>query len=463
MVFHGIPFLHLFLAVLVLFFGIPARLWRTRKLVLLAASLWFYGSWSPPFLLLLLATVAVDYGAALRMEGATAGGRKAWLTLSLVSNFGSLGFFKYAGFFAGSVSGMVGLPPPVFSFLESVVLPLGISFYTLQSVSYTIDVYRGAEKPYRNFADFLLFVSFFPQLVAGPILRSGEFLPQLAEPKRFDPDRVRRGLAVFVIGLAKKVLLADTLALFVDPVFADPAAHTGLSLLLSLYAFAFQIYFDFSGYSDMAVGLAGILGFDLVENFRHPYAATSIADFWRRWHLSLSRWLRDYLYIPLGGSRGGEWRTYRNLMATMLLGGLWHGAAWTFVIWGGYHGLLLAIQRFFFKDRAVKPGALRVAAVLGTFHLVLVGWFLFRIGNLGAARVFIEGLLHQWEPVTGNELKMIFVVAALYLLHGLSAWKGARAWFVARTPCAQGAAAAAVFALIICMRNAAKEFIYFQF
>lgn len=463
MLFHSIPFLCLFLPVLALYFGVPSEWWKFRRAVLLLASYVFYASWNPPFLLLLWATTFLDYWAGLRIADGSPAARKRWLVASLGLNLVTLAFFKYSNFLAGNLSWAIELPPPFQRFLQSIVLPLGISFYTLQSMSYTIDMYRRTHPPCRSFFDFQLFVSFFPQLVAGPILRADEFLPQLAIPKKFDAERVRVGTALFFVGLAKKVLGADPLAGFVDPVFADPASFSPLSLLLGVYAFAFQIYFDFSGYTDMGIGLAKILGFELVENFRHPYVATSIVDFWRRWHLSLSRWLRDYLYISLGGNRQGEWQTYGNLMLTMLLGGLWHGASWTFVLWGGYHGLLLAIEKRFFPAVKVDGIFRRAAAVLVTFHLVLVGWFLFRIRDLTTAGTYLSGLMNGWGPVAPSEIKGILVLAFFFLLHALSGARNLRTWFATTSPVLQGAVCAGVLAVLACLRNETQEFIYFQF
>lgn len=320
---------------------------RYQNLFLLAASYVFYAWWDYRFLALLLFSTVWDYflGAALILAP-TPARRKLLLILSLVGNLGLLGFFKYFGFFVTSAAHLLellGFQPhlPVLHIL----LPAGISFYTFQSMSYVIDLYRGKIAPARSFLDFALALTFFPHLVAGPIQRADTLLRQIELPRLLTWNHFRTGLLLMLLGYFKKCAIADSLAPFVDRIFLHPERCSSFLLLLGLYFFAFQIYADFSGYTDIARGVSRLFGFELVINFNQPYFATSITDFWRRWHISLSTWLRDYLYIPLGGNRHGGLYTYRNLFITMLLGGLWHGASWTFVLWGGLHGLFLSLHK----------------------------------------------------------------------------------------------------------------------
>ena len=366
------PEFFLFLgAVLLLFYVLP---FQARKPLLLAASYFFYMSWIPKFILLLVALTLIDYAAAVWIASTDSQRRrKAALIISLCANLGLLGFFKYYNFFATTIAHVLGRPAD--SFAMSITLPLGISFHTFQSVSYVIDVYRREQKPVRNLLDYALFISFFPQLVAGPIVRAREFFGDLEKWRPPQSAEVSYGVLLVLFGLAKKVVVADRFAQISDAYFKSVHTHPGaLTAWSGMLAFGVQIFFDFSGYTDMAIGMAALFGFHFPENFRRPYLATSITDFWRRWHMSLSRWLRDYLYIPLGGNRGSRWKTYRNLMITMLLGGLWHGASWNFVVWGGYYGLLLSIERVL---RLARP-----ITMLLTFPLVLIGWIFFRAATL---------------------------------------------------------------------------------
>ncbi|MFZ0430453.1 MAG: MBOAT family O-acyltransferase [Acidobacteriota bacterium] len=378
MLFNSWEYWLFFLIVLPLFYSSPLRIGRY---VLLAASYFFYMWWNPKFILLILASTLIDYfcGRALpRLRRY----RRLVLVVSLASNLGLLGFFKYYNFFASSLSAMFGLSPD--SLFLQIILPVGISFYTFQSMSYTIDIYRGELQPVDSFTDFALFVAFFPQLVAGPIVRAREFLPQLKDWHGPSARDVQEGILLLLLGLIKKMVLADHFALISDAYFGNVGASPGAwAAWTGTLAFAMQIFFDFSGYTDIARGSALLMGFRFPSNFERPYLASSITDFWRRWHISLSTWLRDYLYIPLGGNRNGRWNTYRNLMITMLLGGLWHGASWNFVIWGGYHGGLLAAHRIVGRrTRSRPPGwptlALRPLTVLLNFGLVLIGWVFFR-------------------------------------------------------------------------------------
>lgn len=344
MLFHSTTFA-LFFAVVFPLYCVLSHRFQNRWL--LGASLVFYGWWDWRFLALMVAAASLDFVAALIIHGTDDEHvRRRWLMVSLVGNLGTLAFFKYFNFFVESFQASLGwLGVSASSSTLSIVLPIGISFYTFQALSYTIDVYRRQLTPVRNYADYLLFVTFFPQLVAGPIERATTLLPQILGPRRITWDHLSTGAWLIVLGLFKKTAIADLAASVADPVFAQPELHSSAALWLGVYAFALQIYADFSGYSDMARGLARMMGFELMVNFEQPYFAASVTEFWRRWHISLSTWLKDYLYVPLGGNRCGQAKTYRNLMITMLLGGLWHGASWNFVIWGGLHGLYLALHR----------------------------------------------------------------------------------------------------------------------
>lgn len=385
------------------------------KRFMLAASYFFYGAWDWRFVLLIVASTLLNQWAASAMsvtDDATR--RRRYVAAAVAANLGLLGWFKYYGFFVSSLinlfaSAGIDLPLP----LLQITLPVGISFFTFQALSYTIDVYRGRQERV-PLLDFAVYLAFFPQLVAGPIVRSSEFLPQLNGHK--DPRSVDAARAFTMIagGLFKKVVVANTLAgAIVDPVFATPSQFSALEVLAGIYGYAVQIYADFSGYTDIAIGVALLMGFKFPDNFASPYTAVSIQDFWRRWHMTLSRWLRDYLYIPLGGNRGSRGATYRNLFLTMLLGGLWHGAAWTFVIWGAYHGALLAWERWRNEgEPALGPPSPAVLAFqrLATFHLVCLGWVLFRADSM--ARVGeILGRLTEWDSAPAVTPAVVLLIA----------------------------------------------------
>src|SRR5215472_7786402 len=353
MLFHTWVFFAFFLIVYPVYL-LVRRNNQLMNLWLMLASYTFYGWWNPWYLLLLFGTSAIDYVMVLLMQRSPRT-RTFWLVISLVSNFGFLGYFKYSGFITENLNTFLAhaglsarLPDPVAypnamlallgvpedRFFTQVILPIGISFHTFQSMSYTIDAYNGVIQTERSFVRFLTFVSFFPQLVAGPIERASNLLPQLQGTPKISRQDITDGLSLFLVGFFKKVALADYLAKYVDPVYGNPSQFQAPALILATVAFGWQIYFDFSGYTDMARGIAQLMGFRLMLNFNNPYTATGLGDFWNRWHISLSTWFKDYLYFPLGGSRGGAWRTYRNMFLTMVISGIWHGAACTFVIWG---------------------------------------------------------------------------------------------------------------------------------
>jgi alginate O-acetyltransferase complex protein AlgI len=392
MLFSSYTFLFQFLPATVLAFAAARRHSpRAGILVLAGASLFFYGAWRPVYLLLLLVSVAVNFALGLRMEDPLR--RRAIGTLGVVLNLAVLCYFKYTNFILDSLNALTGAPLP----FVNIILPLGISFFTFQQIAYLVDVMRGA-KVERDIVSYTLFVSFFPHLIAGPLVHHAEMIPQF---KRGRTGRssvlAARGLAIFAAGLFKKVVIADNLAQFVSPVFAHLDAGGGVTTSwawLATSAYTLQIYFDFSGYSDMAVGLALLFGIRLPVNFRSPYKATSIIDFWRRWHITLSRFLRDYLYIPLGGNRLGEPRRYLNLLVTMLLGGLWHGAGWTFLIWGGLHGLYLCVNHLWHAWRGSRTSGLFVKSISWaiTFAAVVLAWVFFRAKTVDGAWQMLSGL-----------------------------------------------------------------------
>ena len=361
-----------------LFYAVPRRFGRY---VLLAASYYFYARWNAWYVVFLFALTVSDFAIGIALERAGPRLRKPLMIAGVAANLAFLGTFKYANFAGATIAALVRMHQD--PWLVSWIVPIGISFHTFQSISYLVDVYRKRMPAMRNPFDYALFLSFFPQLLAGPIVRAELFFAELFAWRRPSANDVTYGLARITFGLLKKTAIADQFAAVSDAYFGAASLHPGSpAAWTATFAFAMQIYFDFSGYSDIAIGCARLFGFIFPENFRQPYLATSIGDFWHRWHITLSTWLRDYLYIPLGGSRDGTWRTLRNLMLTMLLGGLWHGAQWTFVAWGGYQGALLCLERLagVSTQRDAAAGTLKTALkILVTFALVCLGWVLFRV------------------------------------------------------------------------------------
>lgn len=430
MIFNSLVFWVFFAAVYGLYRALPHR---GQNVLLLVSSYFFYGWWDWRFLSLIFISTVVDYWAGLAMERAGENERRRRIALwvSVATNLGILGFFKYFNFFADSLAGLlqvVGVDTPVRHL--NIILPVGISFYTFQTMSYTLDIYRRQLKPTRSFLDFAAFVSFFPQLVAGPIERAAKLLPQIEQPRTIRRGDMESGAWLVVWGLFKKCVVADNLAVLVDGVFGAETA-TGAAALLALYAFAFQIYCDFSGYSDIARGLARWMGIELMLNFNNPYFAVNPKEFWARWHISLSSWLRDYLYISLGGNRRGRGRRYANLALTMLLGGLWHGAAWTFVVWGAFHGLLLVVYHAWASRFAPKGGADSGRGVwlrrILLFHLVCLGWLFFRAESLGQAGALLQQIFtaFEWNGQAVNMLAALIVLCLpLWLVQGLQVRTG---------------------------------------
>jgi len=475
----------LFLPVtLLLYWTLPHRLriggrqLPTRQLWLLLASYAFYWAGAGWFLAMLVFTTVVDYNVGRFLERTEGESHRRWiLAISLAVNLGALGFFKYSGFFVeqfDELLGKAGLSPglPILR----VALPIGISFYTFQSIAYVVDVYRRDIEACDDLVDFATFVAFFPQLVAGPISRAKALVPQLRkERQRPDGAQVTSGLMLMLLGLLKKVVVADSLAPMVNQAF--DGKHQGTSVALAgIIGFAFQIYADFSGYTDIARGSARLLNVELIHNFRQPYLSRSVTEFWRRWHISLSNWLRDYLYIPLGGNRGGRWRTYRNLMVTMLLGGLWHGAGWPFIIWGGLHGLYLAIER----ARGVRPppapdtGAggevprrpRQVAAAAWTFALVCFAWVFFRSPTVADALGVLRGVFDiNGATLPGNDLVLFMtMVAGMVVIDLLTIRITHPVDTLRRRPVLTGAAVGLSIALVVLFSGRTPvPFIYFQF
>ncbi len=449
----------------------PVR-WRV---FMVAASYVFYAWWDWHFVFLLAGSTLLNYFGALGAHQARSpSARRASMVAAVAGGLGLLAWFKYYGFFAVNVANglhHLGLGSPLP--LLQVTLPVGISFFTFMGISYVVDVYRGEIAP-APFLDFAVYLSFFPHLVAGPIVRGSELLPQLREPK--DPRRVDASRAAYLIftGLFKKVVISSYVAsAIVDPVFANPHSHTSLEILVAVYAYAVQIYADFSGYTDIAIGLALLLGYRFPNNFDAPYAAVSLQDFWRRWHITLSRWLRDYLYIPLGGSHGTRRETCRNIVLTMILGGLWHGAAWTFVAWGALHGFGQVggyLRRERRKDLGLAPppdtAARRIGARVVTFHLVCLGWLFFRADSLHTAFVMLGRLLSAFGPAPLVRPGLLAVIGLAIASQYLPSDAAARVQtaFSRLRPAVQGVVLAGVLFLITALGpQGVAPFIYYRF
>ena len=474
MLFNSLTFIQFF-AIVLLVHQLPFS-WRTKKFNLLVASYLFYAAWNPPFVILIWISTLVDWYVVKGLRGAhSRAARRALLLTSLGCNLGLLGFFKYGGFvlenfvLLASAFGIDYQPAK-----PDIILPVGISFYTFQTLSYTLDVYRGQSRPWESFLDFALFVTFFPQLVAGPIVRAVDFLPQCITPRKATRQQLSWGFSLLALGLFEKVALADgLLAPIADKVYLMPLDAGFRDAWMGTLAFSGQIFCDFAGYSTCAIGVALCLGFGIPDNFRFPYGAIGFSDFWRRWHISLSTWLRDYLYIALGGNRHGRARTLMNLAATMLLGGLWHGANWTFVAWGGLHGAYLVLERVLeqrlghYAVWGRRPA--RVFLGLLTYICVCVAWVFFRARDFAGARLLLGRMFGlsagpAWRLVKTNECLMILALtAAILTLHGLmrntmlEAAADRLPWWL------RSVAIALMLIAIITMSGDERAFIYFQF
>ncbi len=466
MLFNSLHFLLFFPLVCVLYFLLPRTRWRNAFLLL--ASYYFYMSWEPAYALLLLCSTVVTYLAARGMERHAGPARRRLLLANLGVNFGILFLFKYFNFAAENLNALLA-PSGLAMSLPSLplLLPMGISFYTFQAVGYSLDVYRGETAAERSFVDYALFVSFFPQLVAGPIERSSRLLPQFKRRHAFSYESASGGLRLMLWGFFLKLCVADRAALYVDAVFNNLPMHNGGSYLLAALLFALQIYGDFAGYSLVAIGAARVMGFRLMDNFRRPYLAASVTEFWRRWHISLSTWLRDYVYVPLGGSRRGPGRMHRNLLLTFLVSGLWHGASWTFVVWGAIHGLLVMGERVLGWHRARWTGARRVLHIGLTLGLVCLAWVFFRAESIADAWTLLRGIaLRPGLPYLPKaQLLALFLSLLILALRELSqelGWRLSlldhRRWLVRGL----GIVGLTLFILWLGVFNGA-QFIYFQF
>lgn len=465
-------FLLLFTAFLWLYVALsPTH--RPKMIYVILFSLYFYYKSSGGYFVLLLFATVVDFTLARLIYNARGQWRKKfYIAVTLVINLGMLGYFKYTNFLFESFYGFTGRefePMDIF-------LPVGVSFFTFQSLSYTLDVYRGHLKPVDNIIDYAFFVSFFPQLVAGPIVRAADFLPQIYKPTVVTGEMFGRGVFLIGCGLFKKAVISDYISVnFVDRVFDAPALYSGLENLFAVYGYALQIYCDFSGYSDMAIGIALLLGFHFPLNFDSPYQSRNITEFWRRWHISLSTWLRDYLYISLGGNRKGKVRTYINQMITMLLGGLWHGASWRFIIWGALHGAALGIHKMFrsWQGEENKPSSKGAVLfnIFVTFHFVCFCWIFFRASSMESAGAMIGQILHQLNPqiffdfVSGYKAVISLMVVG-YILHFMPSRSSlAFQKFVTEMPLALKAAWMVIIIMLVVQTKSAEiqPFIYFQF
>lgn len=476
MLFNSFIFIIFLATVIPLYYYLP-KIWR--KYFLILASYVFYGYWDWRFCSLLLISTVIDFYVSKYLDRTEKPSlRKTLLFVSIIANLGILGFFKYFQFFVDSVSPVAGIFGGNLDYLHmNIILPVGISFYTFQTMSYTIDVYRKKIKPAEDFADFSLYVSFFPQLVAGPIERAGHLLPQIKLMNKPTRQQVNTGIILIVTGLFKKVMIGDTTGKIVDNIFANPEFYKSDELLAALILFSIQIYADFSGYSSIARGTARLFGVELMRNFEQPYLSSNVTEFWRRWHISLSTWLRDYIYIPLGGSRKGKFRTELNLMLTMLLGGLWHGANWTFVIWGGLHGLYLIIHKLILRGKEIKARfeytsfkslLIFASKVILTFSLVLITWLFFRAESFSQAFLII-GKFINWE---NGEFTLRFIrITGIFLIVVLAfdvleyyTRKHSFMTLIKSIPVRYAIMSALLFVTLIYMfQSEPLPFIYFQF
>ncbi len=466
------PVYLLFLLIVVMLYWKLNR--NKQNVLLLAASYFFYGWWDWRFLLLMVFSTALDYKLALVItDTPNARLRKSLFITSLVINFGILGFFKYFNFFIDSFTsslGSLGITSLPISVL-AIILPPGISFYTFQEVAYIVDVYKKKQEPARSFIDYGLFISLFPHLIAGPIQRPSHLLPQVQNPRRFNPEQVFGGVMLILSGLFRKCFIADNCATLANAAFNGQLGHNVFSLAIGVYAFAWQIYGDFAGYSDMARGSAQLMGFHFIVNFRQPYFASNLQDFWHRWHISLSTWLRDYLYIPLGGNRKGNLRTYENLMTTMLLGGLWHGANWTFVVWGGLQGVWLSVERLFSRYASRSLGGVSqvytgwVARVI-TLLVIGLSWVFFRAASLHDAGTMLAGISTlDWRPEYATAMGYLAAITSFGLLLDRRLERYDEEYAFEKLHPAVPLGAALALSLIVILFGAMENsaFIYFQF
>ena len=470
MTFNSYVFIAFLATFLPVYFAIPS--WRAKKVWLLLGGLLFYGWFNPAYLGLVFLSTSIDF-LCVRVISTSddARRRKAALSISIISNLTILATFKYFNFFvANVVTALHAIGIDIARPTLDLVLPIGISFYSFEAISYAVDAYKQRTTIARSYLDLLLFITFFPHLVSGPIVRARDFLPQLETPRRVTADKLVQGLKWIVIGYFMKIGVADNLSSSVDFVFSSPRTASSNEAWLGTLYFAFQIFCDFAGYTLIARGLAKVIGFELCTNFEYPYLARGFSDFWKRWHISLSSWLRDYLYIPLGGNRGGRLLTYRNLMITMLLGGLWHGAAWTFVVWGGLHGTYLVVEhavRGGRKQSEQRPGIMRdLAQVVLTFLLVLVAWVFFRAATLADAMALLRAMFWPpaWHAATPAKAMLkdgVWLVPIIvYYLYAYARERGLQ---LVVSPVVRGVAFGMLLFFTLVCREVSDAFIYFQF
>ena len=471
MLFNSLSFVVFLVIVLALYYSKIFN-WNNKKRMLLLASYVFYGLWNPPLVILLWISTIVDWTAGNKLAvEENQRKRKMWLLLSMFVNLGFLAFFKYGNFLLENFTAIVNSAGFEYEALPmDIILPMGISFYTFQTMSYTIDMYKRKIKPARTFLDFALYVTFFPQLVAGPIVRAKDLITQFYEEKRATANQFFWGLFLLTIGLFQKVVMADTLlADTSDTVFGSDKILHGIDAWIGTLAFSGQIFFDFAGYSTCAIGIALMLGIILPDNFKYPYASLGFSDLWSRWHISLSSWLKDYLYIPLGGNRHGITRMYAALMITMLLGGLWHGAAWTFMVWGGLHGtylILEKLQKQYLPFKITKWNGIFLAFI--TFSCVNITWVFFRAREFDTAWNMIKSMFYmqiEGEKILGSFeiLKVSVVVGLLFLCHWLMRNTSMKAVSLKTNPVLLGVVWAIMLFLIIISQGSGEQFIYFQF
>jgi len=458
MQFHTWIFLPFFLIAYSIF--LVARKSRFRNLWIVIASYVFYGWWSPLYLVLIAYSTIIDYVVLALMERSRR--KKVWAAVSIANSLLLLGFFKYGIFVTENLNWLLSrIGNPYNLAMPGFLLPVGLSFYVFKSIGYVIDCYRGNVERERSFIRHAAFVSFFPILVAGPIERAANLLPQFRRTPNITGQDIADGLSLFIIGLFKKLALADALALYVNKVYAMPQQFHSPALILATFAFAWQIYFDFSGYSDMARGLAQAMGFRIMLNFNHPYLATGIGDFWRRWHISLSTWFRDYLYIPLGGNRKGKFDTYRNLFITMVVSGLWHGAAWTFVIWGAFHAFGMMLTRELERSTFYNERFPKLAKQVLVFAFVTFAWIFFRAESLDSACLIIGRIFTSGSSNPGFPLLFGILIAAVWLYQ--FACESRVRWVVEPAPFRIAAITLMIFYLMVFAGSAGQPFIYNQF
>lgn len=458
MLYHTWIFLLFFLIFYTVYLAVKAT--RFKNLWILIASYFFYGWWQPWFLILIAYSTVIDYIVVAMMQKSRH--RRVWLSISIVNGLALLGFFKYGTFITENINALLSSLGTSYSIgAGGILLPVGLSFYIFKSIGYTIDCYRGNVKRESNFVRHAVFVSFFPILLAGPVERAGNLLPQLRKNLRISSRDIADGLSLFIVGLFKKIALADSLALYVDKVYDAPTQYQSAALLLATFAFAWQIYFDFSGYTDMARGLARMMGFRIMLNFNNPYLANGLGDFWRRWHISLSTWFRDYLYIPLGGNRRGKFNTYRNMFLTMVVAGLWHGAAWTFIIWGALHAIGRCMTRELETSRFYSEKVPGFVKQMFVFAFVTFAWIFFRAASWDHASVIVTRIFSSGLRDPNFPLLFIVLILAVWLYQFV--YESAARWILRLAPIRMAAVVLMILYLAVFTSSSSQAFIYLQF